>query len=88
MAELVRVKDKFQVTIPVAVREAAAIRAGDYLEVSVVPEGVLLRPQRLVSTATTPRSVRTILDYLAETRPVSRSKEDIDRDLNAQRDQW
>ena len=44
MTELVRVNVKFQVTIPVTVRLAARIRPGDYLEISAVPEGVLLRP--------------------------------------------
>lgn len=40
MAELVGVKDNFQVTIPLHVRSAASIRAGDYLEVSAVAEGI------------------------------------------------
>lgn len=85
MAELVRVKDKFQVTIPLQVRAAAAIRTGDYLEISAVPEGILLRPRRLVSSAS---SVRSLLQFLNESHGVSRSQADIDAALKAQRDQW
>ena len=85
MAELVRVKDKFQVTIPLEVRSAAAIRTGDYLEVSAVAEGILLRPKRVVSTR---KSKGTILDFLKKSRSVSRTKADIDRQINALRDEW
>lgn len=85
MAELVRVKDKFQVTIPVQVREAAAIQAGDYLEVTAVPDGILLRPQRLVAAK---RSARTILDFLADAHGPGRNKAEIDSDLDAQRNEW
>jgi AbrB family looped-hinge helix DNA binding protein len=35
MADLVRVKDKFQVTLPVALRRQFAVQEGDYLEASV-----------------------------------------------------
>jgi AbrB family looped-hinge helix DNA binding protein len=84
MADLVRVKGKFQVTLPARVRSAAAIREGDYLEVFAVPEGILLRPQRIVASG----SVRSILDFLRETHGPGRTKAQIDAELNAQRDQW
>ena len=85
MSELVRVKDKFQVTIPRDIRMAAAIEAGDYLEISAVAEGILMRPRRVVAKG---KPVRTILDYLRESRGVERSKADIDAVLNQQRDEW
>jgi AbrB family looped-hinge helix DNA binding protein len=85
MADLVRVKDKFQVTIPLEVRSATKIRTGDYLEVSAVAEGILLRPQRVVNAK---KSSRTILDFLKESRAVRRTKANIDKQLNAQRDEW
>ena len=85
MVDLVRVKGKFQVTIPAQVRESIAIREGDYLEVSAVPEGILLKPQRVVAAG---RSIRTILDFLHEQRGAGRTKQDIDAELQAQRDQW
>jgi AbrB family looped-hinge helix DNA binding protein len=88
VSELVRVKDKFQVTLPVETREAASIKLGDYLEVLVVPEGILLRPRRLVPASRGRRAARTILDFLAESRSPGRSKTDIDRELKAERDRW
>ncbi len=85
MAELVGVKDNFQVTIPLHVRSAASIRAGDYLEVSAVAEGILLRPQRQVTPA---QSVRSILAFLKESHGPDRTQAQIDAELAAQRDQW
>ena len=85
MAELVRVKDKFQVTIPAEVRAVVAIRTGDYLEVSAVPEGILLRPKNVVDP---PGTSKTILDFLRASRGVSRTKSDIDAALKTQRDEW
>lgn len=38
---IVRVKSKFQITIPVSVRKAAGIKVGDFLEVSV-KNGVII----------------------------------------------
>ena len=85
MAELVRVKDKFQVTIPLQVRSAVAIRTGDYLEASVVPEGILLRPRRVIAP---PQPVRTLLQFLKASHGAARTKAEIDAALDAQRDQW
>ena len=84
MTDLVRVEDKFQVTIPIGVRSATAIREGDYLEVSAVAEGILLRQKRVVSAQ---KPHRTILDFLKEPRTVGRTKADIDRQINARRDE-
>ena len=85
MAELVRVKDKFQVTIPVNVRAAISIEMGDYLEATVYEGGILLRPKRISdSTEKTP----SILDFLRKKRSVARTKSDIDAALNTQRGAW
>ena len=85
MAELVRVKDKFQVTIPVEVRAAISIEKGDYLEATVYEGGILLRPKRISDpVGKTP----SILDFLRKKRTAVRTKSDIDAALNAQRDAW
>lgn len=68
MAELVRVKDKYQVTIPAEVRAAVAIQTGDYLEASAYQGGILLRPKRVSDPRGT--SSPTILDYLRKSRAV------------------
>jgi AbrB family looped-hinge helix DNA binding protein len=86
MAELVRVKDKFQVTIPVALRRQLAVQEGDYLEATVGQDGIVFRPQKLVN-ASTARKL-TLLDFLKESRPSERSRDDIDATLKADRDTW
>jgi AbrB family looped-hinge helix DNA binding protein len=49
---IARVRQKGQVTLPSAVREAAHIKEGTVVEVSVTAEGaVLLRPKLLVDAA-------------------------------------
>ena len=85
MPDLVRVKEKFQVTIPLAVRRRFAVNEGDYLEAIASDEGILLRPQRLVqATANRP----SLLDFLAEPRAQTRSREAIDEALAEDRSSW
>jgi AbrB family looped-hinge helix DNA binding protein len=86
MTDLVRVKDKFQLTIPVALRRQLSVREGDYLEASVTEDGIVFRPQKLVD-AGTPRQP-SILDFLREPRPYQRTRQQIDADLKADRDSW
>ncbi|MEK0084857.1 AbrB/MazE/SpoVT family DNA-binding domain-containing protein [Benzoatithermus flavus] len=45
---LVTAQDKFQVTIPVALRERLGLRIGDLLEASVEGEGIVLPPEAIV----------------------------------------
>ncbi len=46
---LVRVKEKYQVTIPNDVRELAGLAIGDYLEAKLGPRGVImLTPKTLI----------------------------------------
>jgi len=50
-SNLVRVQEKGQVTLPVAVREELGIKRGDLVSVSVTPAGVLITPQRAIAAA-------------------------------------
>jgi AbrB family looped-hinge helix DNA binding protein len=45
-----RVRAKGQITIPRAIREAAHLHEGDPVEVEIVPEGILIKPQKIVDT--------------------------------------
>ncbi len=45
---LVTVKPKFQVTIPAKLRRGINLREGDLMEVTVVGDGILLRPMGVV----------------------------------------
>lgn len=51
MAETVWMRAKGQLTLPVEIREAARIAEGDPLEVELTPDGILLRPQKVIDAA-------------------------------------
>lgn len=85
MANLIRVKDKFQITIPVALRTAAAVELGDYLEATAFEDGILFRPQRPAKAAPAQQS---IMAFLQKTRESTRSREAIDEAVAADRAAW
>jgi AbrB family looped-hinge helix DNA binding protein len=86
MVNLTRVKDKFQITIPVALRTATALQLGDYLEATQFEDGILLRPQRLAGGAAS--KPKGIVDFLHETRSLSRTRQDIDASVADDRASW
>ncbi len=51
MEQLVKVSHGGQVTLPVALRQAANIEIGDYLEVALVGEQLVLSPKMSCSIA-------------------------------------
>lgn len=85
MGDLVRIKEKYQVTIPARLREEVHLHTGDYLEASVYQDGILLRPKRL---ADAPKRRPSILAFLHETRSTTRTREEIDAALAADRSSW
>lgn len=87
MAELVRLREKFQITIPVDLRRQLALHEGDYLEVSLDGDGIVLRPQGVANA--TGKQARSILDFLSDPVPGGgRTRTEIDAALNADRDSW
>jgi AbrB family looped-hinge helix DNA binding protein len=44
---LVKIKEKFQVTIPVSIRKAADLDIGDFLEAEIREDGILLIPKTI-----------------------------------------
>ncbi len=86
MPELVRIKDKFQVTLPASVRRTIALHTGDYLEVRAVNGEIVLRPAKMAQRQTQPRP--SLAAFLNERRHVARSRDDIDHSLSADRDAW
>lgn len=85
MSNLVRVKEKYQVTIPAQLREIIPLQTGDYLEASIYQDGILLRPKHLVDT---PKRKPSILEFLHESRTATRTREEIDTALSADRTSW
>jgi len=45
---LMKVRPKGQITLPDAIREAARLSEGDYLEVSVEEGTIVMRPKKLI----------------------------------------
>jgi antitoxin PrlF len=45
-----RIRAKGQVTLPAEIREAAHLDEGDPVEVEMVAEGILLRPQKVIDS--------------------------------------
>jgi len=48
MATLVKVARSGQITIPVAIRQALNLREGDYVEVSLADDRIILTPKQVV----------------------------------------
>ena len=48
MSDIVTIRAKGQLTLPLGIRNAAHIEEGDPLEVKLTPEGILLRPKKLI----------------------------------------
>ncbi len=46
-----RIRAKGQVTIPREIRERARLEGGDPVEVEMVPEGILLKPQKVIDAS-------------------------------------
>lgn len=87
MADLVRVKEKFQVTIPVSLRRQLSLQQGDYLEATVSGNGIVLRPKRMVEAETS--KPQGIIEFLMEPHGrVSRTREEIDQTLALDRGAW
>lgn len=42
------IRNRGQVTIPAGIRRAARLEDGDPVEVELVPEGILLRPRKVI----------------------------------------
>lgn len=86
MSELVRVQEKFQVTLPASLCKAAAFELGDDLEASLLGGGILLRHASVGKTAA--RRKTSIVAFLNEQRIAPRSRADIDAQVQQDRDAW
>lgn len=62
---LMRVRRAAQLTLPADIRQALNVQEGDYLEASITPEGVLLKP---VSVVQRERAWQRILEATAQVK--------------------
>ena len=57
---LITVKPKFQVTIPVKLRESIGLHEGDLMEATVVDDGIFLRPMEVIDRNTIANRIETL----------------------------
>jgi AbrB family looped-hinge helix DNA binding protein len=75
---LVKVKDKFQVTIPSRVREQLPLAVGDVLEATVEQGVIVLRPKAVVDRDALARRVERVLaDAVPSPEDTARSEDEL-----------
>jgi AbrB family looped-hinge helix DNA binding protein len=87
--EIVRLKEKGQITIPAALREELNAQVGDFFSASVEDGAVILKPQTMsdpVSRSESPR--KDLSSWFGSAKGVYASVEEIDAFIKAERDQW
>jgi len=77
---LVRVKEKYQVTIPKEVRRKLVLRVGDYLEVEVQGSTILLKPKALLDKDEALEKLQAVLEKLRGKR-AALSEEEVEREV-------
>ena len=65
---LVKLRRAAQITLPLAIRRAARLKEGDYLEAEVTKAGILLRPVNVDRREPTPAEEAEILAVVDEER--------------------
>ena len=87
---LVKVKEKFQVTIPTELREALHLAVGDILEATIENETIVLKPKAVVDRRQAWNGVIEVLDRVhAKQRPSTpdpkAEEEEITREIKEYR---
>lgn len=57
-----RIKEKYQVTIPVSIRRKLGLKVGDVLEATVKDDHILLQPQAVIGKSQALKRFLTILE--------------------------
>ena len=85
----VRVKQKYQVTIPASVREEIGLHEGDTLEAKVEDGHIVLIPQQMIARDAGREAGRGKLSaYLGAAKGLYSSPEDVEDYIDNLRDQW
>jgi AbrB family looped-hinge helix DNA binding protein len=87
---LVKVKEKFQVTIPTELREALHLTVGDLLEATIENETIVLKPKAVVDRREAWNGVIEVIERVhAKQRPRTQdpqvAEEEITREIKAYR---
>lgn len=89
---LVKVKEKFQVTIPTELREALRLSVGDILEAIVKNDTIVLKPKEVIDRRQAWEQVIQVMERVhAKQRPSTKDpkeeEEEITREIKAFRKQ-
>jgi AbrB family looped-hinge helix DNA binding protein len=87
---LVKVKDKFQITLPAAIREQLRLAVGDLLEATIEGQTIVLTPQDVVDRTHARQQLIAVMDRVHAKLPPSiqdptEEEEEIAREIKAHR---
>ncbi len=85
---LVKMKEKFQVTIPTELRKALHLTVGDILEATIEHDTIVLKPKAIVDRAQTWEQVIQVMERVHAQQPPSHKdpkeeEEEIAREIKA-----
>lgn len=79
---LVRVKEKFQVTIPTELREALDLAVGDILEATIEKETIVLKPKAVVDRRQAWNGLIEVMDRVhAKQRPSTKDPKEEEEEI-------
>jgi AbrB family looped-hinge helix DNA binding protein len=87
---LVKVKEKFQITLPVEIREQLCLGVGDLLEATIQGQTIVLKPKDVVDRAQARQQLIEVMDRVHAKLPPSsqdpkEEEEEIAREIKAHR---
>jgi AbrB family looped-hinge helix DNA binding protein len=87
---LVKVKEKFQITLPVEIREQLRLGMGDLLEATIQGQTIVLKPKDVVDRAQARQQLIEVMDRVHAKLPPStqdpkEEEEEIAREIKAYR---
>ena len=87
---LVKVKEKFQITLPVELREVLHLAVGDLLEATIQGQTIVLKPKDVVDRAQARQQLIEVMDRVHAKLPPStqdpkEEEEEIAREIKAYR---
>ena len=87
---LVKVKEKFQITLPVEIREQLRLGVGDLLEATIQGQTIVLKPKDVVDRAQARQQLIEVMDRVHAKLPPSTQdpkaeEEEIAREIKAYR---
>ena len=87
---LVKVKEKFQITLPVELREVLHLAVGDLLEATIQGQTIVLKPKDVVDRVQARQQLIEVMDRVhaklpASTQDPREEEEEIAREIKAYR---